>query len=87
MYLLMHWMDLVDTLHDVRYWSKVVFCTNPTPYETLRSGSQTKKFHVDYFILVSHQKSFIFQLEIPWKAFTIPQPLTQGVISLGEPEG
>ena len=31
LYLLMHLMDLVDTLSDDRYWSKVLSCSIPNP--------------------------------------------------------
>ena len=30
-YLLNLWMDLVDTTPDVRYWSKILRCSIPTP--------------------------------------------------------
>ena len=36
LYLLNPWMDLVDTLPDVRYWSEVLCCTIPTHNSELK---------------------------------------------------
>ena len=35
LYLLNLWMDLVDTLPDVRYWSEVLYCTITTHIDDL----------------------------------------------------
>ena len=48
-YLLKLYLDLVDTLPDIRYWSKLLCCTIPTPSLSLRSRSQTLKFYIKVF--------------------------------------
>ena len=44
LYLLNLWMDLVDTLPDVRYWSEVLCCTIMTHVGDLKVKVRTLKF-------------------------------------------
>ena len=46
LYLLKHLIELVDTLSDVRYWSKILHCIFPTFSVILRSRSQTFYYKV-----------------------------------------
>ena len=62
LYLLKLKLDLVDTWPDIRYWSKLLRCTIPTPSFSLKSRSQTLKFYVKVF-----SWSFFFSTFILWK--------------------
>ena len=72
LYLLTHLIELVDTLPDVIYWSKVLCCTIPTPVSDLEvkvtdieiSYCLTCLFHIS-----QSSEIFIFQLKIPWSLF------------------
>ena len=50
-------MDLVDTIPDVRYWSKILHCSSPTP--NLFTDLEVKVTDLEFFMInemsVSHQ--------------------------------
>ena len=72
LYLLTHLIELVDTLPDVIYWSKVLCCIIPTPVSDLDVKvtdieilfCSTCLFHIS-----QSSEIFIFQLQIPWSLF------------------
>ena len=45
-------LNLVDTLPDIRYCSKILYCTIPTPSLALRSRSQTEVKHQRFLVNV-----------------------------------
>ena len=61
-------MDLVDTIPDVGYWSKIVRCSIPNLH--LLTELEVKVTDLEFFMInemsvitsVSHQKAFIFQI-------------------------
>ena len=67
-YLLNLWMDLIDTIPDVRYWSKILYCSIPTPY--LFTDFEVKVTDLEFFMInemsLSHisqsSEVFIFQI-------------------------
>ena len=75
-------MDLhvVDNLPDVRYWSKILCCSIPTPH---LFTDLTVKF-TDFFMInemfISHQSvirkhsSFKYMLDIGLKFYAVPSP-------------
>ena len=50
-------MDLVDTIPDVRYWSKILGCSIPTP--NLLTDLEVKVTDLEFFMInemsISHQ--------------------------------
>ena len=56
-YFLNLWMDLVDTIPDVSYWSKILRCSIPTP--NLLTDLEVKVTDLEFFIInemsISHQ--------------------------------
>ena len=48
-YLLNLWMDLLDTIPDVRYWSKILRCSIPTP--VLVTDLEVKVTDLEFFMI------------------------------------
>ena len=58
-YLLNPWMDLVDTIPDVRNWSKILRCSIPTPH--LLTDFEVKVTDLEFFMINEMSKSHISQ--------------------------
>ena len=53
------WMDLVDTIPDVRYWSKILPCSIPTPH--LLTDLEVKVTDLEFFMINEISISHISQ--------------------------
>ena len=71
-------MDLVDTLPDVSYWSKILHCSIPTPH--LLTNLEVKVTVLEFFMInemsISHQsvirKHSSFKYKNPGGSVSIP---------------
>ena len=96
-YFLNLWMDLGDTIPDVRYWSKILRCSTPSPPlpPNLLIDLEVKVTDLEFFMInemsVSHQSAIRKHSSFKYKnlggSASIPLLLTPGYMPWGGAAG